>query len=138
MAFALYASKDYLQKYGHPDWGTGAAGHYLITVQENYAALPEVLWLRRLASSATPCLFTNSWAAQVNACKAGLGLAWLPRYAADPEPGLTQIAVPKAPLGRDLWMGVLRDLQDAPRVREVLRVLSAFLKTQSTRITATS
>jgi DNA-binding transcriptional LysR family regulator len=138
MAWGLYASEAYLAKHGEPDWATGAAGHYVIAMQEDRAGRPEAIWLRKTASAATPYLFANSWSVQLSACKEGLGLAWLPRYAADPDPSLRLLSAPEPPGGRDVWLGVHRDLRDTPRIREVLRLLTAALTEQAKQMSGES
>jgi DNA-binding transcriptional LysR family regulator len=134
MAWGLYASERYLARHGEPDWSTGAAGHFVVASQQDRADRPEAIWLRKIAAAATPYLFANSWSVQLSACKEGLGFAWLPRYAADADPTLRLLCPPDAPPGRDVWLGVHRDLRDTPRIREVIHLLTAALKEQSKQI----
>ena len=73
-----------------------------------------------------------------SACREGLGLAWLPRYAADADASLRLLSVPEPPGGRDVWLGVHRDLRDTPRIREVLGLLTAALTEQAKQMSAES
>jgi DNA-binding transcriptional LysR family regulator len=131
MAWGLFASQGYLAKHGEPDWSTGAADHYVIAFQEDRADRPESIWLRKIASAATAYLFANSWSVQLSACKEGLGLAWLPRYAADADSTLRLVSAPEPPPGRDVWLGVHRDVRETPRIREVLHFLTVALREQA-------
>ena len=62
---------------------------------------------------------TNSPVNQLVAARAGIGLAVLPCYLGDPEPGLAR-ALPRGPvpaLTRELWIVTHQDLRRTARVR---------------------
>ncbi|WP_336802066.1 LysR family transcriptional regulator [Kaistia sp. MMO-174] len=131
MAFGLYASTRYLAERAMPDWADGAAGHRLITLQDDLANVPEALWLRATANAATPGLLADSRYVQLQACCAGLGLACLPRYLADRHANLKRLRPPTPPPARGIWLGVHEDLRRTPRIRATLDVLVAAIRAGS-------
>jgi DNA-binding transcriptional LysR family regulator len=118
MAFRAYASEAYLARHGQPDWSTGAAGHRIVRVQDDLIDTPDARWFAAHAAAAEAALFANSREVQIRAVEQGVGLGFLPCYAADPLPGLIRIATPE-PLAREIWMGVHRDSRHAPRIQAV-------------------
>lgn len=115
MAFAVYASPDYLDRYGTPDWAGGATGHRIVRVQDDLLDTPDARWFAELTAAAEPALLSNSREVHLGAVAAGLGLACLPRYLADVHPSLVRIAADTPPT-REIWMGVHRDTRHAPRI----------------------
>ena len=53
MAFGVYASRNYLDRVGYPDFGAGAPGHTVVTLQDDLALLPEARRMAELAPNAT-------------------------------------------------------------------------------------
>lgn len=126
VAFALYASPDYLARAGPFQVRQLGAGHAIVTVQDDQAGLPESAWLGRVAADAAVALRSNSRAVQMMAARAGMGLACLPRAFADPIDGLVRVPVPAdSPPRRELWAGVHRDMRRNPRIRAVLDTIYA-------------
>lgn len=134
MAFAVYAGRAYLEAHGQPDFGEGAAGHCVVTLQDDLALLPEARWLTGLTQQAMVVLRSNSRDAHVQAAKAGYGVACLPCYLADEEPDLVRLDTPSKPVVRGIWMGVHRDTRHVPRIRIVLEHLSEGLKRLAPRL----
>jgi DNA-binding transcriptional LysR family regulator len=131
MAYGLYASPAYLAQYGEPDWSRDAEGHHVIALRDDLAALPEAQWLREAAAMASECIRSSSRGIQLSTCAAGLGLACLPRFFADPEPGLVRLKPPTSPPTRGIWLGVHRDLRHTPRVRAVVNLLAEEIRARS-------
>jgi DNA-binding transcriptional LysR family regulator len=133
MAFAVYASRSYLDRSGMPDWERGAQGHTLITLQDDLALLPEARWFSDLAKSAMTALQSNSRDAHLQAALSGCGLACLPRYLGDAA-DLIRLNVPKPPPVREIWMGVHKDTRHVPRIRAVMDELSGGIKMLANRL----
>jgi len=117
---ALYASSDYLDRYGMPPEGTD---HALITVLDDQAYMPEAVWLREVMAGARVAVRTNSRDAQLASVRAGLGIACLPCFLADGVSGVQQITGVGAGPKREVWLGVHADLRHMPRIRAVIDVL---------------
>ena len=134
MSFGIYASAAYLERFGPPDWSTGAAGHKTITLQETLRHIPEADWFAGFTGNAPVVLRTNSREGQLRAALAGLGLACLPRCAGDAEAGLTRLPAPSPSPVREIWTGVHPDLCQVPRIRAVLDHVAQVLRRQAARL----
>lgn len=119
----LYASPRYLAERGRPAPGGGLAGHAVLLYDEALGAVPESRWMAQQARRAGCALRTNSVLAQLRAAEAGVGVAMLPCYLADPA-GLVRLLPRAADVRRELWLAVHADLQHAPRVRAVIAFLA--------------
>ena len=128
MAFAPYASRDYLVRRGQPDFTAGAPGHDLVALQDDLALLPEARRFSELARNGRVALRTNSRDAQLQAARAGYGLVMLPCYLAAGADELVELASPEPRLVRGVWLGVHRDTRHIPRMRLVTEHLTAGLR----------
>ena len=66
---------------------------------------------------------TQHW----SVCNGG-GLALLPRFRADAEPGLRRISTPTPVPLAEVWLGVHRENRRVPRVRTVLDAIAAAVR----------
>lgn len=117
VGFGLYASTAYWQSrenVRHPD---NLQQDRFIVWSKEYSHLPAAKWLKQKASIARVQLELNTLTAQIAACIAGLGLAVLPHYLAQPA-GLLCV---QATLGVDqeIWLAMHTDLAYSNRVRVV-------------------
>lgn len=119
--FSLYGSPAYLEK---------TAPHALafIGYDASMATSPQEVWLRGIIGGREVVLRTNDLETQVAAARSGLGVAALPHYLGDSDPGLKRFAVAHKPLSRDVWLAVHRDLRQVPAVRAVMEFLANCLK----------
>lgn len=115
MSFAVYASPEYLNRHGTPEWTRGAIGHRLVRVQDDLHDTPDARWFTERASAAEPVLLANSREIQLRGVAAGLGLGCLPCYLAEGYPGIVRVEAGSQPT-REIWMGVHRDTRRAPRI----------------------
>ena len=127
MRYALYASPDYLARYGDPDLVTGLAGHEVIEYPEETDVV-EMRWIRRIAPKAHRGLRSNTLQAHLAMALAGGGIGVLPCFLGDREPGLRRLTDPMAGAERGLWMAVHRDLRNVPRIRAVMDFLAREVK----------
>ena len=123
----LYASKDYLAARGKPRPGHQLSGHQLIGFDETFQPEAEVRWLAQHARSARVVFKSNSPQSQLAAAEAGMGLALLPCYLADPVPGLVRVLPVSKGVVRGLWLVLHRDLRHTARVRALADFLSETL-----------
>lgn len=91
----------------------------LIGYDEALADLPEAVWLARHAGGRRVAFRSNSVQAQLAAAKAGFGAALLPLWLAAEEPALHAMPM-EAPLARERWLVLHRDMTEVPRVRAVI------------------
>ena len=66
---------------------------------------------------------TGSLINQLTAVRAGIGVAALPCYLADPEPELRRVLGPIPELERELWLITHEDLRRTARVRAFMEVV---------------
>ncbi len=90
-----------------------------IGTDDQVARAPHERWLARLAPHRQVVFRCNATAAMQSAARAGLGVALLPFFAADGDPGLEPLDGPE-PARHELWLLVHGDLRRAPRVQAVL------------------
>lgn len=93
---------------------------------ESLASTPQERWLARVAPARRIAFRCNSTAALVAAARAGVGVAVLPCFVADRDPGLVALEGPR-PEPHELWLLVHGDLRRTPRVRAVIEWIDAVV-----------
>lgn len=130
VAFGVYASRAYLERYGAPNFAEGAPSHRIILALEDLMSTPHMTWFSELTRRASLALRSNSSATHVAAAEADMGICCVPRYFGDTA-RLNRIETsPPAPL-IELWMGVHNDIRHMPRIREITNFIAAGLKQQA-------
>ncbi|MEH2471961.1 DNA-binding transcriptional LysR family regulator [Nitrobacteraceae bacterium AZCC 2161] len=102
-----------------PKPGDGA-GAPLVTMDTNFADMPDAVWLRKMLPHAHVVSRSNSREVQARMCASGAGVAVLPRPLGDTLAGVTRIDLGEAPPGRDTFVGYHRDLKRLARLRALL------------------
>ncbi|BDG10561.1 LysR family transcriptional regulator [Anaeromyxobacter paludicola] len=87
--------------------------------EDSLASTPQERWLGRVAPERQVVFRCNSTASLVAAARIGVGVAVLPRFVAELEPGLVRLEGPQPP-DHELWLLVHGDLRRTPRVRAVI------------------
>lgn len=123
-AHALYSSREYLAK--RPLRRPNELAHHALLLPTGGPKSVELAWLRRLAPDARPSFASELTLGLVGAARAHLGIALLPRYVGDAEPGLERVPMPHEPT-EPIWLTVHADTKTSPRVRAVLDFLAATL-----------
>ena len=134
IAVAVYGAPGYLAAHGAPGSVGELAGHSLISGDASLGHLPAVRWLGKHAPAEAVVLRCNSWLAQLAAARAGLGLAALPCFLADPEPALRRVLPPEPALASELWLLTHPDLRRTARVRAFMDHLAASLRKERNRL----
>ena len=98
----------------------------LVTWVEEMATLRGGPWLAERAADAPVALRVNTTRLLFNACRAGLGVAVLPCFGADPDPALVCVVPPQQVLSVDAWVVMHRDLAQTARVRVVADFLASL------------
>ena len=105
-----------------PRAGDGA-GARVITMNIDFAEMPDAVWLKRSLPHATVAYRSNNRDVQAKLCSRGAGLAVLPRPLGDATPNLVALDLGEPPPGRDTFVGYHRDLRRLARMRELLSLV---------------
>ena len=128
LAFGLYASPDYLEAYGDPNFEDGCPGHHLIGQLDDIQHSPQFGWLANLTPHARIAFQTSSHEAAVSAALHGSGLACLARFRADREPGLVRLKTPSPVPVAGIWLVVHKDNRDTSRIWAVMTHMSDHMR----------
>ena len=128
MAWAVYGSEAYLAR-GGPALGSVAdlARHRVVGWGETTLPVRAAEWLGETVPREAVVYRTGSLINQLSAVREGIGLAALPCYLADPEPGLRRVLGPLPELTRELWLVTHEDLRRTARVRAFMEVVGEGL-----------
>jgi DNA-binding transcriptional LysR family regulator len=120
VAYALYASRDYLQQHGTPHVGDGFDGHRLVYLDRAAGEVPHEAWLPALARHARIVMRSNGLRAHMAAVRDGVAMAVLPCLLADREPRLHRVELPHPAPVRWVRVGFHSDMRDNPRIRALV------------------
>ena len=116
VAYAFYAAPGYrAARRGPVDFAADA----FIGLDDSLAGAPQERWLARVGPGRRIVFRSNSTASLQAAARVGVGVAVLPRFVADADPGLVRMEGPE-PMHHELWLLVHGDLRRSPRVRAVI------------------
>ncbi|MCC7271252.1 MAG: LysR family transcriptional regulator [Alphaproteobacteria bacterium] len=104
---------------------------------DDHAYMAGQHWVMALLAGARPAVRVNNWLVLREAARAGIGLAVLPCFMGDADPGLTRIGQPIDEAATDQWLLVHRDLRVLPRVRAVMDALVALFQEERAAIEGT-
>lgn len=127
LATALYASPDYLASQPYND---NPEDHDWIGFDDSLRHLAAAKWLQAHVPAERVICKANSLLALRAAAQSGMGLAPLPCYLADPEPGLRRARPPLAEMASALWLLTHPDLRRVARIRAVLDYAGDWLAEQ--------
>jgi DNA-binding transcriptional LysR family regulator len=130
VAFGLYAAPAYVGRRRAVD----LEGDAFVGFDESLAGTPQERWLARVAPTRRIVFRCNSTAALLEAARAGAGVAVLPGFVAEGDPGLVRLEGPEA-APHELWLLVHGDLRRTPRVRAVIDWLDALVEKARPQLT---
>ena len=114
LSFTVYGSDDYLA--AHAQTGDLSA-HTWLGFDESLSHLMSSRWMNEhLINPKTP-IKANNFFALFSGALAGMGLAMLPCFLADTEPGLSRFPGLDIQRGGDLWLLTHADLRHTARIR---------------------
>jgi len=120
LGFGLYAAPGWLQRPA-TDWCFLGYG-------EPLGEVPHQQQLARIAGQRPFVLRSNDLAALHQACRAGLGLAMLPRFLAASDDALVEVTGADAASSRDIWCVLHPDVRRSPRVRRMADLIAELLR----------
>jgi DNA-binding transcriptional LysR family regulator len=116
LEFALFASPAYLESRAPATYG-------FIAYDDPMDQSPQQVWLRGFARGRPIMLRASDLEVHREAAKSGVGIAALPRFFGESDPGLVRVETGGKGIGREIWLAVHSDLRRAPVVRATLDFL---------------
>ena len=123
IAWAVYGAPDCLGSRGAPADPEDLAGCPFVGWGEAALPVKAAAWLAESVTAEAVAYRSSSLLNQLVAAKAGIGLAVLPCYLADPEPGLIRVLPPIADLTTELWLITHKTLKGTARVRAFMEIV---------------
>lgn len=126
--FGLYASREYVAS--NPD--ARLEDHRWLLSDDGFDLLPTAVWKNK---DHTPHIVfsSNNAMTVIDAAKRGRGVAPLPCFLGEGEPGLVRLGDPLEPLTMELWVLTHPDLRHTARVRALMTALVSTLSKQKSR-----
>jgi len=121
LATTVYGAGSYLER--EPAAQTPGQ-HAWLMPDDELAQLPFAGWQRKHFPAARVVFRSNSLSGLFEAVKHGMGVAPLPCFLGDPEPGLQRLVEPPDELASELWLLTHPDLRRTARVRALMDFLS--------------
>jgi DNA-binding transcriptional LysR family regulator len=125
IAFAIYASKEYLRERGQVD---DLAQEQWVALDDSLSNTSVAKWMRTQLPDADVTFRTDSLVAMRQAARAGLGLAALPCYLGDASHDLIRVHPPIPAMETALWVLTHEDLRHTPRVRAFTDFMAEALR----------
>jgi DNA-binding transcriptional LysR family regulator len=123
MHFGLYASRDYVRRQRPAEWE-------FIAFDAQFDEMPQQQWLLGLADGRRIACRLSDISGHLAVARAGAGVAGLPRFLGDADPGLQRLEVDGKPFFRDIWLLVHRDLRRSAPVRAVMDFMAQLVTEQ--------
>jgi DNA-binding transcriptional LysR family regulator len=124
LATAVYGAPDYLAR--HPD-RSDLHAHDWIAPDESLGHLGSTKWIQSAVLPERVVHRANSLLALRAAARAGIGVAALPCYLADPDPALRRVHPPLLEMESALWLLTHPDLRRVARIRALPDFLAEWL-----------
>ncbi|NER84465.1 MAG: LysR family transcriptional regulator, partial [Leptolyngbya sp. SIO1D8] len=122
--FGLFASNDYISRYGHPKDGDFKGHKFIGTVGEP-SKRPYAQWLDANVASSALALKTSARVCIHEAILAGIGLGFMADYDAKNHPGLVEVIAPSDDISSIAWLVTHVDLNRTAKVQAFLDVLKS-------------
>ncbi len=129
LVFNLYASKEYLARFGYPKSLKDIAENHRLCTRENYSGVWNK-WAEVINDAKNVAAITNSSAMLLQLIKDGIGIGLLPKATADKEETLVCLSKIKLNLSHEFWLVVRREVKDVDKIKALLE----FVKKASQRL----
>jgi DNA-binding transcriptional LysR family regulator len=123
VAWAVYGAETYLATRDAPAAPGELAAQAMIGWDSAAGSVKAAQWLAATVPESAIVYRSSSLINQLLAVKAGIGLALLPCYLADPEPDLRRALPPIPELTRELWLITHMALKSTARVRAFMDIV---------------
>ncbi len=127
-ALFLYASRDYLDRYGTPKSIDDLKHHRFVGYIDELIMISAVRWLSDVLKNQDTQYRSTSLVAQYHATASGLGIAMLPTFVAGNDPRLVRVLPNRIKVQRDFWLSVHHDLEHIARVKQVMKFLKNLIQ----------
>jgi DNA-binding transcriptional LysR family regulator len=132
----LYAAPAYLARRPAPAAADDLRGHDLIGYDQSLAALPVAKWIEEHAGDATIVLRSREMTEMLAAALSGAGVAMLPCFLGDEEPGLERLT-PEVISTREISLVYRRELRLVKSVRAVIEFVVDVMRENAARVAGT-
>lgn len=133
MQLGLYASSDYIKRYGFPADKSELKNHRVISYADQLSTLPENQWLIEYSESSLFILRSDNTTTRLRATIEGIGISIQPhifcRMHTELVPLLEQVELPS----HNVWMVYHNDLRHLGRIRAVVEFLTVALQFKQER-----
>ena len=130
---ALYASREYVSRYGKLKDAKNLHGHRLIGFAPEFSMATEDQYIRKHADKNSVVISVDSVLSLRAAVRSGAGIGIMECYLGDSEPDLVRIW--NEPVLRETWwLAVHRDLRHAARIRAVIDFLIELTEANQDRL----
>lgn len=124
----LYASRDYLARFGTPIARKDLRHHRFADYIDDLVQINEVRWLHEAFPTARIDYRSSSLIAQFQFAAAGGGISMLPTFVGVRDPKLVTVLPDQVSATRDLWLGVHEDQGHIRRINAVAKYLTSLIE----------
>ncbi len=124
---SLFASQDYVDKYGQPSGLDDLASHRFVASSDESSRVPFYRWLNHTIDEAQISLRADDPRVAEAAVVAGIGLGFMSDDAQTRLPNLVKVAGPEPEWGSQLWLVTHMDLHRTAKVQAFSRFLKERL-----------
>jgi DNA-binding transcriptional LysR family regulator len=124
VAFAPYASSGYLAAKGPV---VDLADHRWLGFDDSLSHLAAAKWMRDKLPGTCLALRANNLIGLLSGAVAGMGVAPLPCFMGDAEPGLKRLFPPDPEIASELWLLTHEDLRHTARIRAFMDFMAASI-----------
>lgn len=132
----LYTSRSYLNRHGPITSTAELRDHPLVGYVPDLLYAPELRYLTEIAPELEPHIRSTSINAQYRLIAAGAGIAVLPCFIGDTDPGLVRI-IDDVSVTRSFWLVTHADTRQLTRVRAFVSWLTSIASARQARLLGT-
>ena len=118
-AFALYASRSYLERYGRPESLEEPGAHRFVGSAEEAPRAPFYAWLKANLPEENVTFRVNQITAAIPAVRAGVGIGFMTTWEAEGDDDLVQVFAPRPEWSSQLWLVTHVDLHRTAKVQTI-------------------
>lgn len=124
----LFASRDYVDRFGMPDLAAGFPGHWFVGSDDENSRAPFNKWLRDKVPSDQIRFRSTDVTALTEAIRASVGIGFMPVWEAERYPNLVEVEPARDEWSAPLWIVTHVDQHRTPKVQRFLQFLKAQAK----------